>query len=163
MAEKRWEQQRDDYLRALHSDEAYKRAALELVERQRREPILVGHSSMFVYRDKVVRVDAWTEGLDKAFLIKHFVLRRERQYERARREVAALENMEKLERVPREPIAESVRLFVWQRDRGQCVKCGSQKRLEFDHIIPVVEGGSSTDRNVQLLCESCNRSKGATI
>jgi HNH endonuclease len=171
VAQNRWERDRDDYVRALHSDQAYKRAALEFVERQRREPILVKSSSqsgwkLFVYRDKVVRVDvrgAESEGLDKVFLIKHLVLRQERQYERVRREVAALENMEKLERVSREPIAESVRLFIWQRDRGQCVKCGSQKRLEFDHIIPVVEGGSSTERNVQLLCETCNRSKGPTI
>jgi len=171
VAEKRWERDRNDYVRALHSDQAYKPAALEFVERQRREPILVKSSGrnsweMFVYRDKVVSVDAGgaeSEGLDKVFLIKHFVLRQERQYERVRREVAALENIEKLERVSREPIAESVRLFVWQRDRGQCVKCSSQKRLEFDHIIPVVEGGSSTERNVQLLCETCNRSKGATI
>jgi len=95
--------------------------------------------------------------------VKHFVLRRERQYQRVRREVEALENIEKLEGVTRERISDSVRLFVWQRDKGQCVKCGSQQRLEFDHIIPVAEGGSSTERNVQLLCESCNRSKGATI
>lgn len=53
--------------------------------------------------------------------------------------------------------------FVWQRDRGQCVKCGSRERLEFDHIIPLVAGGSSTERNIQLLCETCNRSKGATV
>ncbi len=71
--------------------------------------------------------------------------------------------MEKLEDFAREPIPDSVRLFVWQRDQGCCVKCGSQERLEFDHIIPIVAGGSNTDRNIQLLCESCNRSKGATI
>ena len=90
-------------------------------------------------------------------LVKHFILRRERQYERKRREVEALENMEKLEGVLREPIPDSVRLFVWQRDRGQCVKCTSRERLEFDHIIPVASGGSNTERNIQLLCESCNR------
>lgn len=169
--ENRWECERNDYVRALHSDQTYKRAALEFVERQRREPILVkswtgSGQKMFVYRDKVVSLDvlgAESEGVDKVFLIKHFVLRQERQYERVRREVAALENLEKLEMVSREPIAESVRLFIWQRDRGQCVKCGSQKRLEFDHIIPVVAGGSSTERNIQLLCETCNRSKGSTI
>jgi hypothetical protein len=44
----------------------------------------------------------------------------------------------------REPIPEAVRLFVWQRDRGQCVKCGSPERLDIDHIIPVAAGGSST-------------------
>jgi 5-methylcytosine-specific restriction endonuclease McrA len=98
-----------------------------------------------------------------ALLIKHYVLRRERDYEKVRREVEALENMERLEGIPREPIAEAVRLFVWQRDSGKCVKCGSRERLEFDHIIPVTAGGSNTERNVQLLCESCNRSKGATV
>ncbi len=96
-------------------------------------------------------------------LIKHFILRQERSYEKVKREVEALENMERLQGVGREPIPESVRLFVWQRDKGQCVKCGARERLEFDHIIPVVAGGSSTERNVQLLCEACNRSKGATI
>jgi 5-methylcytosine-specific restriction endonuclease McrA len=84
-------------------------------------------------------------------------------YERVRREVEALENIEKLEHTPREPIPESVRLFVWQRDKGPCIKCGARERLEFDHIIPVTSGGSSTERNVQLLCESRNRSKGTSV
>jgi len=96
-------------------------------------------------------------------LIKHHVLRREKYYERVRREVEALENLEKIEHISRESIPDSVRLFVWQRDRGQCIKCGSRERLEFDHIIPVASGGSSTERNVQLLCEPCNRSKGASV
>ena len=51
-------------------------------------------------------------------------------------------------------------MFVWQRDEGKCVRCGSNERLEYDHIIPVSKGGSSTKRNIQLLCELCNRSKG---
>lgn len=64
---------------------------------------------------------------------------------------------------PREPLSESVRIFVWRRDGGKCVRCGSNQRLEFDHIIPVIEGGSSTERNIQLLCETCNRRKGTKI
>jgi 5-methylcytosine-specific restriction endonuclease McrA len=63
----------------------------------------------------------------------------------------------------REPIPESVRIFVWHRDGGKCVRCGSNERLEFDHIIPLTEGGSNTERNLRLLCETCNRKKGATI
>lgn len=59
----------------------------------------------------------------------------------------------------REPIPESVRMYVWRRDEGKCVVCGSQDRLEFDHIIPVIKGGGNTNRNIQLLCEQCNRSK----
>ena len=64
---------------------------------------------------------------------------------------------------PRESISDEVKVFVWQRDCGGCAKCGSQERLEFDHIIPLAMGGSNTARNLQLLCESCNRLKGATI
>ena len=47
--------------------------------------------------------------------------------------------------------------------RGRCVDCGSKESLEHDRIIPVSEGGSSTERNLQLLCESCGRAKGASI
>lgn len=60
-------------------------------------------------------------------------------------------------------IPQAVRVAVWQRDGARCVECESQDRLEFDHIIPVVMGGSNTERNIQLLCETCNRRKGASL
>jgi HNH endonuclease len=63
----------------------------------------------------------------------------------------------------REPIPERVRHEVWRRDEGRCVECGSRERLEFDHIIPLSQGGSNTTRNLELRCESCNRAKAAKI
>jgi hypothetical protein len=63
----------------------------------------------------------------------------------------------------RELIPEAVRHEVWRRDQGRCVKCGSQENLEFDHIIPHSKGGADTARNVQLLCERCNRIKSDSI
>ena len=63
----------------------------------------------------------------------------------------------------REPIPEDVQVLVWNRDGGKCVRCGSNISLEFDHIIPLSKGGSNTARNIQLLCEKCNRSKGAKV
>lgn len=60
-------------------------------------------------------------------------------------------------------IPKNVRIFVWQRDGGKCTKCGARERLEYDHIIPVSKGGGNTERNVELLCEVCNRLKGDLI
>ncbi len=63
----------------------------------------------------------------------------------------------------RKRIPEKVRIAVWRRDQGQCARCSSRLNLEYDHIIPVAEGGSNTVRNIELLCEKCNRSKGKKI
>ena len=63
----------------------------------------------------------------------------------------------------RDSIPAAIRREVWRRDQGRCVLCGSQERIELDHIIPVSLGGSSTARNLQILCQTCNRKKGARI
>ncbi len=60
-------------------------------------------------------------------------------------------------------ISQQVKDLVWNRDNGMCRECGSKERIEFDHIIPFSKGGSNTYRNIQLLCESCNRKKSNTI
>jgi len=60
-------------------------------------------------------------------------------------------------------IPKTVQREVWRRDEGRCVECGSKERLEYDHIIPFSKGGSNTVRNIQLLCESCNRKKHNNI
>ena len=98
-----------------------------------------------------------------ALRVKHIVVKYEKKQARLRREVEAFENASALPTARREKIPESVQLFVWQRDQGRCVVCGSQERLEFDHIIPVSRGGSSTERNIQLLCETHNRQKRDSI
>ena len=64
---------------------------------------------------------------------------------------------------PSRRISQRVMDRVWNRDGGKCVECGSNEKLEFDHIIPFSKGGSNTYRNIQLLCESCNRSKSNKI
>lgn len=64
---------------------------------------------------------------------------------------------------PSRRISQRVMDKVWNRDGGKCVQCGSNEKLEFDHIIPFSKGGSNTYRNIQLLCEKCNRSKSNNI
>lgn len=57
-------------------------------------------------------------------------------------------------------IPASVKLEVWKRDKGRCVKCGSADNLHFDHIIPYSKGGSSlVAENIQLLCARHNIAK----
>ena len=60
-------------------------------------------------------------------------------------------------------IPKAVRTAVWNRDGGACVDCGSSYKIEYDHIIPFSKGGSNTYNNIQILCESCNRSKSNKI
>ena len=55
------------------------------------------------------------------------------------------------------------RAFVWERDAGRCVKCGSEDDLQFDHVIPVAKGGGNVAENVQILCGDCNRQKSDSI
>ncbi|MFZ3207366.1 MAG: tetratricopeptide repeat protein [Geobacteraceae bacterium] len=67
------------------------------------------------------------------------------------------------DRRQRQPLRNYVKKYVWNRDGGCCVECASKEKLEYDHIIPHSKGGSDTERNIQLLCEKCNRSKHAKI
>lgn len=60
-------------------------------------------------------------------------------------------------------IPEDIRMLVWQRDGGRCVKCGSQSELQYDHIIPFSVGGASTHENLQILCGTCNRAKKTSV
>lgn len=125
----------------------------------------LSHDGMWAYRNTFVNVEGGDHlSLDEVLIgIKHAVLRHDKSFERMRREIEAFENMEPADIARREQIPQSVRLFVWQRDQGRCVRCGSAEKLEFDHIIPVAKGGSSTERNIQLLCEPCNRAKGSSL
>ncbi len=59
-------------------------------------------------------------------------------------------------------IPKSVRQRVLIRDRYRCVKCSSQKDLQFDHNVAVANGGSNEEDNVQLLCKICNQMKGVS-
>jgi len=61
-------------------------------------------------------------------------------------------------------IPSAIKLEVWKRDKGSCIKCGSKENLHFDHIIPYSQGGSSKDaRNIQILCSRHNLEKHDNI
>ena len=97
-------------------------------------------------------VDSWTEinNERKVFKFKLIAVEGEENFEKP---VPTTTKHRKI-------IPTQVKLEVWKRDGGRCVKCGATDDLHFDHIIPFSKGGSSnTPDNIQLLCGRHNLQK----
>ncbi|MBW1667002.1 MAG: HNH endonuclease [Deltaproteobacteria bacterium] len=119
----------------------------------------------YIYKNSLYyfdRSDLHTED-EQRLLVKERYFKELKRFRRLRKEIRLYEKLGSKEVESREPIPEEVRFAVWRRDKGRCVKCGTNKDLEFDHIIPVSKGGSNTERNIQLLCQKCNREKSDKI
>ena len=116
---------------------------------------------LWVYEDVLYGLDKRSSQDQQSLIILDLVAREQQKFER----LTAKFSEEQLEntRHERTRIPETVRVEVWRRDQGRCASCGSREKLEYDHIVPVSRGGSNTARNVELLCEVCNRSKGDRI
>jgi len=60
-----------------------------------------------------------------------------------------------------------VRIVIYHRDGGTCMKCGvklSKKYFHVDHIVPLSRGGAEWDLdNLELSCPACNLTKGAKV
>jgi 5-methylcytosine-specific restriction endonuclease McrA len=53
---------------------------------------------------------------------------------------------------------------IKKAQRNRCAYCAvslARVRPHVDHIIAIASGGSNDRRNIQILCETCNTSKGA--
>lgn len=61
----------------------------------------------------------------------------------------------------RPAIPTAVRQAVFAKYGRACVKCGSRERLELDHVVAYSKGGPDTADNLQPMCKTCNRRKGA--
>jgi 5-methylcytosine-specific restriction endonuclease McrA len=57
-----------------------------------------------------------------------------------------------------------IKLAVYKRDKGICIKCGAKDNLHFDHVLPYSKGGTSLKQeNIQLLCARHNLEKSASL
>jgi hypothetical protein len=96
-------------------------------------------------------------------LIRDRQRRSERRLDRARMLLNAEEGNGEPPKSRREGIPREVKRMVFERDGGQCVRCGATFELQYDHVLPVALGGANSVQNLQLLCGQCNREKGADL
>lgn len=54
-----------------------------------------------------------------------------------------------------------VRRDVFARHGRRCRFCGTEDRIELDHVVPFSQGGQDVATNLQPLCKPCNLAKGA--
>jgi hypothetical protein len=125
-------------------------------------------TQFFIFRNQlfVVLPGHKTNGVDEEaiLLMKKHVYVEDSKLARLRKDITVLEQaMNEEPGARRETIPEEVRFLVFHRDDGKCVRCGSEKNLHFDHIIPVAKGGGSTAQNIQILCQPCNLKKSDNI
>jgi hypothetical protein len=134
--------------------EAYKRGDSEAEVVRVYEKI---RSGIWVYNGLFRLIDAWQEhsGFRKVFKFKLELIDESNTWtNQGNRQVIDHTRL----------IPTLVKLEVWKRDKGICVKCGSNNNLHFDHIIPYAKGGSSlVAANIQLLCARHNLEKSDNI
>jgi 5-methylcytosine-specific restriction endonuclease McrA len=136
----------------------------QLRELQRRYPVqvvVVNGRTYWQFRGKYY----WDNDNLSADQVYALLVTREQREQRRIERAQAIVAMDGRQHSPvvRGAIPEDIKQVVWIRDGGRCRYCGSGSELQFDHVIPVAMGGSSSPENLQILCGPCNRRKGAGI
>lgn len=124
------------------------------------EPFLL-KDRRWLYQDEVYEIKGNHSKEEQILLILEFADKERRKFERLKNKFST-NRVDEIE-YKRVNIPENVRIEVWRRDQGKCAKCGSRENLEYDHIVPVSKGGSNSARNIELLCQNCNRAKSNNI
>lgn len=86
---------------------------------------------------------------------------RQRRLQNARSRMA--QGVESDNSTRRQQLSREAKLRIWEKDGGRCRNCGSDRLLQFDHVIPLAMGGSNSEQNFQLLCDVCNQRKGSGL
>ncbi len=141
---------------------------LELWEQTKTEPILLFFTSteregaiFWIYQNCLYDTSGNYTLEQRKLLILEYADKERQKFEKLKLKFES--DSAKEIKYDRPRIPEEIRISVWRRDQGKCAQCGSRENLEYDHIIPVSKGGSTTIRNIELLCEKCNREKSNKI
>jgi hypothetical protein len=114
---------------------------------------------IWVYNGVFELVDAWLENTKHRNVFKFKLLVSDSTTDERKKQETELKDL-----VHNRMIPTSVKLEVWKRDKGQCIKCGRKDNLHFDHILPYAKGGTSLKTaNIQLLCARHNLEKSDRI
>jgi hypothetical protein len=114
---------------------------------------------IWVYNGIFLLTDAWTEESEGRRVFKFKLEMQDEEIDISNTSCPSELEMEHNRLIPT-----SIKVAVWKRDNGQCVKCGAMVNLHYDHIIPFSKGGSSiTAANIQLMCARCNLQKHDNI
>lgn len=110
---------------------------------------------IWVYNGVFELIDAWIEKSDNRNVFKFKLHITDKSIDQKEKRVIELKDLDHNRMIPT-----SVKIQVWQRDKGKCVQCGSSDNLHFDHILPFSKGGTSLkSENIQLLCARHNLQK----
>lgn len=132
-----------------------------LLRAQLLEPVALvreGRRRTWLFEDRFYTEDDGLQPLDVLALIRERERRARRRLERAH---ATLARENGLAAPRRGTISSDLRRAVFERDGGRCVQCDSDFDIQYDHVIPFSLGGASTVENLQVLCATCNKRKGA--
>ena len=120
----------------------------------------VGNRDFWVYEEKWYSSSKDLEPDEVLALLKASAVRAKQTIDRAKSLASAKSSPIDAKRGQ---IPSDLRLLIWAKYEGSCADCGSSSELQFDHIIPVVMGGATSEENLQILCASCNRRKGPSL
>jgi len=153
--------------RSYYSEEIYNRY-IDCISRVNKEPLIMlefGNGKLtsyeWVFNGFVYEVNGFYSDDQIRLLILEDFDKERAYFEKLNAKFNQTANPNTTYERPRIP--ENIRIEVWRRDGGKCARCGSREKLEYDHIVPISKGGSNTARNIELLCERCNRSKSNNV
>lgn len=131
--------------------------------RQQQVPVLLGQLDGRNYWQFQGRIYSDNDALTAPQIHALLVTKQQREQRKIDRAISMVQRGAVTSESRRGTITDDVKQYVFNRDGGRCRNCQSPHELQFDHIIPVVMGGSSEPENLQLLCGPCNRLKGGGL
>ncbi|MGP8066474.1 MAG: HNH endonuclease, partial [Acidimicrobiales bacterium] len=134
-----------------------------MASQEERAPVAVGRVGERSYWWFQHRFYSDNDGLSQSEIYALLITRQQREQQRIAIAQATVAVGAMPQSSSRGAIPDDVKQYVWARDSGRCRSCGSGVELQFDHVIPIALGGSSTADNLQVLCGPCNRRKGAGL